>query len=142
MKNNIQMVLAYGSAKNKIEEKRDKMYTKVFDKTKENVIFFECYLERPVGYSGNLDISYTIYSYSQNESLPEYRKTIKVSPEAQAFTVAFMIVNRAGEHLVNGDYVAKIKIGDSDKYNFDFTITGGVPKRYGVFRTIAKLAGL
>ena len=140
MKNNIHLVIAYGNSKNQIKTS-GKMYSKVFSKERDKVIFFECHLENPVGYSGNISASYIIRS--GKTVVTTYERSIKVSPQVNMITVGLIVVNTAGEYIVNGDYTAEIIIGESDAYYFDFTITGKDPViRYGLFKLLAKGAGL
>lgn len=127
MKNNIQVVFAYGNSKNQVKES-NKRYKTVFDKNEDKYFFFECHLESPVGYQGSLDVSYDIYS--GNSKLPTYRGTLDVSPRTNIITVGLRVVNSLGEHIINGEYTAIIRIGNSDPYYFDFIITGDVPKRF------------
>lgn len=139
MKNNIQVVLGYGNTKNEIK-KTDKMYTTVFDIEKDKVIFFECHMERPVGFYGQIDVTYMICS--EGEQLPVNVQHFEVFPEFDTFTVGIIAVNSAGEHLANGNYTAVIKIGESDEYDFHFQITGKTPLKFSVLKTFAKLMGL
>lgn len=138
-KNNIKKVLAYGNIKNEIKQ-TNKSYSTIFNKEKDKVIFFECYLEHPIGFEGYVEISYEIYF--ENVAFLSQKMSVKCMPGHQIFTIGMVVVNRAGEHIVNGDYTARLKVGKLEGYYFDFMIIGNTPMRYCLLKTLRKLVGL
>lgn len=96
-------------------------YASAFSPQAYGVIFFHCFLDKNVSFSGDIDFGVAIYDQYDNRIFLNHLQ-IHMAPENDRLSQGWIIRGSDGSYIAAGDYWVVAWINDSQAVKFRFTI--------------------